>query len=132
MPLPNGVTPSGTIESTCPVADWMGNRGLLHGMDGQITKLWQRKAWFTCAMQFKGRRRKLMTPGKYSELFFLDEATAFAAGHRPCGECRREAYKRFKETWLSITGKDWDNADAQLHTERVDRSHQKVTYRASL
>ena len=63
----------------------------MHDELGHIKRQWDRKAWVTCALHFKGRNRQpLMQPNRYSELFFLDEATAFAAGQRPCGECRRQ------------------------------------------
>lgn len=65
----------------------MGNRGVLHNAGKELKHLYKIKPWITCALEFKGRRRELMTPGAYTELFFLDEVTAFAAGHRPCAEC---------------------------------------------
>ncbi|MEM6374494.1 MAG: hypothetical protein AAF727_17220 [Pseudomonadota bacterium] len=96
----------------------MGNRGILHNEAGQLgAARWRHKAWVTCVLEFKNRRRKLMQPGNYTELFFHDEAVAFAAGHRPCGECRRADYNRFRDT-LGITGKI-TNFDALLHQERA-------------
>jgi hypothetical protein len=84
---------------------------------------YQVRRWIACALQFRGRRRHpLLQPGKFTELFFLDEATAFAAGHRPCAECRNADYKRFVQLWLGIhpgqTGAD--AMDVQLHAERYD------------
>jgi hypothetical protein len=73
----------------------MGNRGCLHDAKGQIRRPWQLKRWIVCVLAFKGRQRRVMTPGHYTELFFLDEATALAAGHRPCAECQRERFGRF-------------------------------------
>ena len=111
----------------------MGNRGILHGDDGVIIKSWQHKTWISCVLEFHGRSRKpLMRPHRYSELFFLDEATALAAGHRPCGECRRADYARFKTAWLSMTGEDWKDVDKRLHAERATASKHKRTSRAEV
>ena len=79
----------------------MGNRGRLHDDERRIVRsvVGGYRAWVTCVLSFKGRRRRVMTPGRYTELFFLDEATALAAGHRPCGECRRADFLRFKQAW---------------------------------
>jgi hypothetical protein len=94
-----------------------GNRGCLHDANGEIRRQWQVKRWIACRLEFKGRRRPLLQPGKYTELFFLDEATAFAAGHRPCAECRRSDYLRL----LEVTGAGGaDELDARLHEERLD------------
>jgi hypothetical protein len=113
----------------------MGNRGLLHNERQEIVRSFKLKAWITCVLEFKGRRRKVMTPGLYTELFFLDEATAFAAGHRPCFECRREDALRFKRFWLEGNPEyGFDERtriaeiDAVLHRERVDRGGQKVLF----
>lgn len=74
----------------------MGNRGgPLHDEAGRIVRTHKSKSWIICLTAFKNRRRKLMQPGRYTELFFLDEATALAAGHRPCFECRRNDAKAF-------------------------------------
>ncbi|MEO8629537.1 MAG: hypothetical protein ABI612_15765 [Betaproteobacteria bacterium] len=133
MSLPNGVDPTGQLQPTCPSATFMGNRGILHGDDGVIAKPWQHRAWVTCVLDFHGRNRNpLMRPHRYSELFFLDEATAFAAGHRPCGECRRADYVRFKAAWLTVTGVDWKDVDKRLHAERATALKQKRTYRAEV
>jgi hypothetical protein len=101
MPLQNRVIPSGEIISDpSRAAKFMGNRGILHDDERRLGRArWRHRAWIVCALSFNGRRRTLMAPGSYTELFFLDEAVAFAAGHRPCGECRREAYLRFLEGW---------------------------------
>jgi hypothetical protein len=105
----------------------MGNRGRIHNEHRKLkTRHWDRKAWITCLLQFKGRHRQMMAPSTYTELFFLDEATAFAAGHRPCGECRRSDAKRFKDLWLEVNGallqgkaETMANMDAILHSERI-------------
>jgi hypothetical protein len=80
----------------------MGNRGRLHDPAGRIVRrvVPGYRAWVTCRLEFRGRHRTVMAPGRYTELFFLDEATALAAGHRPCGECRREDFRRFRDAWL--------------------------------
>jgi hypothetical protein len=75
----------------------MGNRGRLHDDGGVIWRSYQGKRWIICLLEFKDRRRAVMTPGQYTELFFLDEATAFAAGHRPCAECQRDRFEMFRQ-----------------------------------
>ena len=77
----------------------MGNRGVLHDDESRIRRKWHGKRWIVCVLEFRGRKRKVMTPGRYTELFFLDEATALAAGHRPCAECRRERFNAFRCAW---------------------------------
>jgi hypothetical protein len=100
MPHRNRVDPWGRLIETPARGDWFGNRGCLHDRDGRITG---RKppvdAWIICLLEFKQRRRKLLQPGRFTELFFLDEATALAAGHRPCGECRYKDLRRFGRAW---------------------------------
>src|SRR5436853_7505403 len=98
--LQNRVDPFGNIIKTAARGAWMGNRGVIHNEQQRITHVFKHKAWITCALQFKGRKRTVMTPGRWTELFFLDEATAFAAGHRPCFECRKEDATRFKSCWI--------------------------------
>lgn len=97
MPLQNRVQPTGEIIAHPARGHLMGNRGILHDTDQRLGKArWRHKAWVTCVLSFKYRRRQLMAPRRYTELFFLDEAVAFAAGHRPCGECRWADYNRFR------------------------------------
>lgn len=118
MPLQNRVQPTGEITAHPARGRFMGNRGILHD-DRQAlgSARWRHKAWVTCVLSFKGRKRRLMTPHRYTELFFLDEAVAFAAGHRPCGECRRADYNRFREAAkITISIKAFD---AELHPQRV-------------
>jgi hypothetical protein len=83
--LQNRVTPRGDLEAVPARGAWLGNRGILHNDQQEIVAPWRHKAWVTCKLEFKGRKRVVFSPGTYSELFFLDEATAFSAGHRPCG-----------------------------------------------
>ena len=132
MPLKNRVTPWGEIISTSERGLFMGNRGCLHNDQRHVFKAWARPPWVTCVLQFRGRHREVMSPGLYTELFFLDEATALAAGHRPCGTCRRADFNTFKDYWLSanpelvaITGTSMTKIDKALHSERVDSSRQK-------
>src|SRR5579884_3965447 len=95
MPRQNRVTPFGEIITTSERGTFMGNRGVLHDAEGRIGRAWQVKRWLVCVLEFRGRHRMVMTPGRYTELFFLDEATALAAGHRPCFECRRQRFLDF-------------------------------------
>jgi len=99
----------------------MGNRGCMHDAEGRIVRRWTTKAWIACRLSFKGRRRTLMQPGRYTELFFLDEATAAAAGHRPCAECRRGDYRAFRGLWEEVHGpvRGVAEIDALLHAARV-------------
>jgi hypothetical protein len=101
MPRQNRVTPWGESIAVPDRGLFMGNRGTLHDANGWFTsQRWTRKAWVTCQLSFKGRHRQVMAPGQYTELFFLDEATALAAGHRPCATCRREDYSQFTQLWV--------------------------------
>jgi hypothetical protein len=133
MPLRNRVTPEGEIVADPARGTLMGNRGRLHGVDGRFgAALWTTKAWIACALAFRGRRREIMAPGSFTELFFLDEATAFAAGHRPCAECRRAAYRGFRAHWEGAFGlARAPEIDAALHAARVRRDRSKVTFDAA-
>lgn len=133
--LQNRVDPSGNIISTSARGAWMGNRGQLHNEHQQIQRPFKLKAWLICLLHFKDRRRQVMAPNRYTELFFLDEVTAFAAGHRPCFECRRKDHDRFKAFWVTgnrLTGinvhTSINDIDKILHKERIDRMGEKVTY----
>jgi len=96
MPLQNRVTPFGEIIAIPACGTFMGNRRILHDGDKKLgSARWRTMAWITCALEFKERRRTVMGPGTYTELFFLDEAAACAAGHRTCAECRRSDFARF-------------------------------------
>ena len=134
-PLQNRVDPFGQLIRTPSRGAWMGNRGLIHNDYQQIVRPFRLKTWITCRLVFKGRHREVMTPGLYTELFFLDEATAFSAGHRPCAECRREDYNRFKTAWIKgnpafgfNTKTTIGNIDGILHRERTDGNGRKVSY----
>ena len=130
MPLQNRVTPFGELVALPGRGMLMGNRGILHDEARRIVRPFQVRRWIACTLEFRGRRREVMTPHRYTELFFLDEATAFAAGHRPCFECRRGDYHRFVELWPgSRSSTRADGIDAVLHAERVNR-RAKCTHRA--
>ncbi len=122
MPLQNRVTPFGNIVSDPARGAWMGNRGCLHDERRQLTRRrWTTTVWIVCRLSFKGRQRTPMTPGRYTELFFLDEATAFAAGHRPCFECRRADALAFRAAWGTAFpggGAAAGDVDRTLHPER--------------
>ena len=98
MSRQNRVTPWGEIISTPARGMFMGNRGgCMHDAGGELrVARWRSAQWIVCLLEFKGRRRAVMTPGRYTELFFLDEATALAAGHRPCAECQRQAFTQLQ------------------------------------
>jgi hypothetical protein len=123
MPLQNRVTPLGELIADPARGLVYGNRGCLHDETGRIRRRYDGKRWIACRLAFKGwHRSPLLQPGKFTELFFLDEATAFAAGHRPCALCRREDYVRFCDAWSELHpgAAGADAIDAQLHDERVD------------
>jgi hypothetical protein len=133
--LQNRVDPEGKIIITKARGAWMGNRGQLHGAGKTILRPFKLKAWITCLLEFKNWHRNVMSPNLYTELFFMDEATAFAAGHRPCFECRRQAYDLFKTNWLKGNPEYGFNLktsikeiDEILHAERIDKNGNKVTY----
>jgi hypothetical protein len=142
MPLQNRVTPWGEIISTPARGTLFGNRGGCFHTEKQellpVTR-WKGNRWIACLLEFKGRHRELMQPNRYTELFFLDEATALAAGHRPCAQCRWTDFNRFIDTWLAGNS-DFgierahctDAIDRVLHRERVAPRRAKVTYEARL
>ena len=139
-PLQNRVTPFGEIVATPERGTFTGNRGCIHRRDRkELTggQRWTTTRWITCLLEFQGRRRELMSPGLWTELFFLDEPTALAAGHRPCAFCRRADYNRFMAAWaagnpeLLGTGRlRAETVDAVLHRERVGPGKRKVTFEA--
>ncbi len=130
--LQNRVDPLGNLIRTPARGAWMGNRGLLHNDKQTIVRPFKLLAWITCQLEWKGWHRPIMAPGQYTELFFFDEATAFAAGHRPCFECRREDATRFKTAWIAGNPAYGFHAktpigqiDAIMHEERMDKQMQK-------
>jgi hypothetical protein len=118
----NRVTPFGELVDSGRGLVF-GNRGCLHDESGQIRRPYQGRRWIACRLDFRGRSRELMQPGRYTELFFLDEATAWAAGHRPCRECRFADYREFVTLWHEIHPGEPATAgsiDAQLQAERLE------------
>jgi hypothetical protein len=137
--MQNRVNPFGTIIDTSARGAWLGNRGQLHGKGKTILRPFKHQAWIICQLQFKNRRRQIMAPNLWTELFFLDEVTALAAGHRPCFECRRADANLFKAAWLkgnptygyhikTPIGK----IDEVLQRERIDANLRKVTFNAAV
>ncbi|GAA4447231.1 hypothetical protein [Phytohabitans houttuyneae] len=125
MPLRNRVTPEGEIVVHPARGLMMGNRGCLHGLGRDLgVSRWRSKLWICCVLSWKGVRRDPMPPGRWTALFFLDEATALAAGHRPCAYCRRADYRDFTGRWQvahGLAGRPRaGEMDARLHAERVD------------
>lgn len=137
--LQNRVDPQGNIIKTSARGAWLGNRGQLHGTGKTILRPFKHKAWIICLLEFKGRKRQVMSPKLWTELFFLDEATAFAAGHRPCFECRRDDAFRFKAAWLKGNPEFGFNSkvaireiDKIIHGQRIGAGGKKVSYEADL
>jgi len=118
----------------------MGNRGILHDNENRIVRPWAHKAWVTCLLEFKGiKRARPFSTGNYSELFFLDEATAFAAGHRPCAYCQRTRHLKFKDAWIRANVVEelrattlMPDVDKILHAERTAPDGGKGTFQAPL
>ena len=137
--LQNRVDPFGNLIRTVARGAWTGTRGVLHNDQQEILRPFKLKAWLTCRLEFKGRKRKVMSPNRYTELFFLDEATAFAAGHRPCCECRREDFNKFKMLWLKANPEyNFDKKtsiqkiDSVIHSERMNADQSKKTYEENI
>jgi hypothetical protein len=133
-PARNRVTPQGDIIAVAGRGAWMGNRGRLHEGRGtrDIVRNHQSKAWITCVLEFKGRRAPQWAPNHYTQLFFLDEAVAFAAGHRPCAECRRGDYNAYRAAWHETHGGTSPYAkdmDSLLHRERTGPSENSLPWR---
>ena len=131
MPLQNRVTPTGDIIATAHRGLFTGNRGIIHDPATKtlLKKRWSSPAWITCVCEFRGWRRKVMGGRSWTELFFLDEATAFAAGHRPCFFCRRDDANRFRSGWEEGNGAKKVLAremDAVLHRERLERGKKRL------
>ncbi len=132
----NRVDPAGQLHAVEARGTLMGNRGILHDPERNIVKSHAHQNWVACALRFKDRRREIMAPRRYTELFFLDEATAFAAGHRPCAECRRKRYLEFTRAWRDVHGGPApgrslpQTIDRTLHAARIDRQRRKITHHA--
>ncbi|MEO1145464.1 MAG: hypothetical protein AAFY26_07690 [Cyanobacteria bacterium J06638_22] len=139
MPKQNRVNPFGELIATPARGTLMGNRGCLHNEAQAVRRPFARKEWIFCVLHYKDKqgkaiKRPIMRPGRYTELFFLDEATALTAGHRPCGYCLRQRFNEFAKRWAAGNPKQADGhakapaplMDTVLHQERLDgASHQK-------
>lgn len=132
MPLQNRVQPTGEILAIPARGTLMGNRGILHGDDQRLgLKRWQHPHWVTCVTKYKDWHRQVMQPRNYTELFFLDEPTALAAGHRPCGLCRHKDYAHFKSLFNRANGtQTLAQIDTLMHRDRVTRTRQQVRHSA--
>jgi hypothetical protein len=136
MPRQNRVTPCGELIADPARGLVYGNRGCLHDDQARIRRPYDGKRWIACRLRFRGwHRQPLMAPGRFTELFFLDEATALAAGHRPCALCRRADYERLGAIWSDVHPgqKGADAIDAQLHRERVQfKTRTRMRHEAAL
>jgi hypothetical protein len=144
LPYQNRVNPFGQLVAISARGTLMGNRGCLHDGHDHPVRQYQSRRWIICVLDFKGRRRAPMPPGHYTSLFFLDEATALAAGHRPCAECQRERFSTFRARWAAAnpelaggTAPLVDTIDTTLHRERISadryqRDKVKLTYAEEL
>jgi hypothetical protein len=127
--LQNRVTPMADIIAAPERGLFTGNRGILHDARTRtlLKRRWTSQAWLICALQWRGIRRTVMGPGSWTELFFLDVATALAAGHRPCFFCRRAAAKAFQAAFPkngpTLMARDIDRV---LHAERLDGRHKRL------
>lgn len=131
MPLQNRVTPLGDMVADPHRGLFTGNRGIIHDPATKtlLKKRWSNPAWLICLCEFRGRRREVMGGRSWTELFFLDEATALAAGHRPCFYCRRDDANRFRAAWEAgngVPGVRAKDIDAVLHRERLDRGRKRL------
>ncbi|QUS40735.1 hypothetical protein RPMA_19270 [Tardiphaga alba] len=131
MPLQNRVTPFGDIVAVPDRGLFTGNRGIIHDPATKtlLNRRWSNPAWITCVCEFRGRRRDVMARQSWTELFFLDEATSFAAGHRPCFYCRRDDANRFRAAWEQgngVSGVKATEIDRVLHAERLERRGKRM------
>ena len=130
MPLQNRVSPFGEILAIPQRGAFTGNRGIIHDPTTRrlLARRWSSRAWIICACDFKGRRREVMATRSWTELFFWDEATALAAGHRPCFFCRRADAVAFREAWAAghqCSAPKASEMDAVLHRQRLDEHLRK-------
>ncbi len=148
MPRQNRVTPYGELIAVPDRGTFWGNRGALLDREGRLARYSRGQAWVICVLSFKGRRWQQWLPGRLTELYFLDEATGLAAGHRPCGECRYRDYQAFKRAWSPDGGSPGGGSpggglpggglpgageiDARLHGDRLTGPAVRRTYRAPL
>ncbi len=122
-PARNRVTPMGDIVAVPLRGAWTGNRGLIHS-GREIVRFHAGDLWITCVLRFRGRWREQWLPNRYTHLYFHDEAVSFAAGHRPCAECRRDSYLRYRDAWadgLGVAPPPAITMNRRLHAERLVR-----------
>jgi hypothetical protein len=136
-PLQNRVLPTGEIVADPARGRLMGNRGCIHQADRRLgVSRWRSPMWISCVLRWGNVRRDVMPTGRWTALFFLDEATALAAGHRPCGYCRRLDHLAFGEAWRRARGlpkrPKAHQLDLELHRERVDRTRRKLSWSVPL
>ncbi|MDL5154453.1 hypothetical protein [Actinomycetospora termitidis] len=132
---PNRVAPDGSTHAVAARGLLWGNRGQLLNARGEVARHHAGRNWIVCVLEFKGRRRTQWQPNRLTELYFLDEPTALAAGHRPCGECRYHDYRRFRRAWEQAFPDDPRGAreiDRRLHADRLDPDGGHATHRAPL
>jgi hypothetical protein len=122
VPSPNRVTPTGEIVAIEQRGLFMGNRGCLHRRPREIARPWQVRRWITCVLSYKGWVAPRWEPGRWTPLFFWDEAVALAAGHRPCALCRHADYARWLDSWEAAHGERLraDPMDRRMHADRLD------------
>jgi hypothetical protein len=128
-PRRNRVTPFGELIAVSARGTLMGNRGILHDERGRIVRAFAGRRWLLCRLSFRGRRRAVMAPNRYTELFFLDEATGLAAGHRPCAECQRERFVAFRDACGQSSA---DAVDRLLDADRQPPSRWRSLWEAPL
>jgi hypothetical protein len=133
-PLQNRVLPTGEIAAMDFRGLLMGNRGILHGRDQRLkTARWTHPHWVTCLLSYKGWHRPVMTPRNYTELFFLDECVALAAGHRPCGLCRRDDFNHFKQCFTTANNTaNLNEIDRLMHKARVCRNRSQRRFQSAV
>ena len=131
MPLRNRVTPYGEIIAVPERGLFTGNRGVLHTLEQKVVHYNRGRRWIICQLEFKGWHREVMQPNRWTELFFLDEATALAAGHRPCAMCRYRNYQSFRRSWALAHDLPLQSADAMdlvMHQDRLARPRVRRTF----
>jgi hypothetical protein len=134
MARQNRVTPYGELIAVADRGMFWGNRGVLVNGEGKLARYARGRTWAICLLEYKGIRRQQWTPGRLTELYFLDEATGLAAGHRPCGECRYRDYQAFKRAWAAWSGSmpGVFEIDGRLHGDRLVRTGVRRSYQAPL
>ena len=129
MAAQNRVTPRSEIVAVPARGRFMGNRGCLH-RQGAVVRPYAGRRWIICETEFRGRHIEQWVEGRYTVLFFHDEAVALAAGHRPCAECRRPRYLEYRDRWVEALGgpaPSADDLDARLHAERREGRSQRTS-----